>query len=120
MKTIVNQHIRSIIEVGTYVPMVYNEEIKHYQNRVKPNEYCYSITTADNILHVYSKEKTFAIPIKDFDWRMLWDKLGDIPVNDNDELEERFEHFEAGADRIDVWRWFEWFFDITLGDEIYK
>ena len=23
--------------------------------------------------------------IKDFDWRILWDKLGDTPINDEDE-----------------------------------
>ena len=51
---------------------------------------------------------------------MLWDKLGDIPINDNDEIENRFEHFDLGSDISDIWDWFEWFFDISLGIELYS
>ena len=49
---------------------------------------------------------------------MLWDKLEDVPTNDDGEIEEEFQHFTIGSDTIDIWRWFEWFFDICLGDEL--
>lgn len=38
---------------------------------------------------------------------IAWRLLGDVPVNEDDELEEAFFHFEAGTDRSDVWAWFE-------------
>lgn len=37
----------------------------------------------------------------------LWKKLGDVPVNDDGELEEEFLHFPIGTDRETVWSWFE-------------
>lgn len=37
----------------------------------------------------------------------LWDQLTDVPVNQNDELECTFYHFEKCTSRYDVWRWFE-------------
>ncbi len=37
----------------------------------------------------------------------LWDELGDIPVNDHDQIESAFLHFEAGTDKLVIWRWFE-------------
>ncbi len=37
----------------------------------------------------------------------LWDKLGDIPVNNNDEIEKDFLGFPAGTDKLVVWGWFD-------------
>lgn len=37
----------------------------------------------------------------------LWDKLGDIPVNNDDEIEEDFLGFPAGTSKFDVWHWFD-------------
>ena len=37
----------------------------------------------------------------------LWGKLGDIPINDNEEIDEDFLHFKKGTDRYEIWRWFE-------------
>ena len=54
------------------------------------------------------------------EWEVLWDKLGEIPVDEDERIEESFLHFEAGTDVEDIWHWFEGEFDITLGKEIYK
>lgn len=37
----------------------------------------------------------------------LWGELGDIPVNNNDEIEEDFLDFPAGTDKLEVWDWFD-------------
>ena len=37
----------------------------------------------------------------------LWDKLGDIPVNNDDEIEEDFLNFPAGTSKFDVWHCFD-------------
>lgn len=37
----------------------------------------------------------------------LWDKLSDVPVDEQGLLEADFLYFEAGKPREDVWRWFE-------------
>lgn len=39
--------------------------------------------------------------------RRLWAELGDIPINDRDEIEEPFLHFERGTDRFEIWHWFD-------------
>ena len=55
----------------------------------------------------------------------LWSQLKEVPVNNEDELESDFLHFElesdflhfeAGSDKFEVWAWFEETFDITLGE----
>ena len=46
----------------------------------------------------------------------LWKVLGDIPINDEEEIEEDFLHFEAGTFREDIWHWFEETFDMSIGD----
>lgn len=38
---------------------------------------------------------------------IAWKKLGDIPVNNDMELDEDFLHFEKGTEVIEVWSWFE-------------
>lgn len=37
----------------------------------------------------------------------LWNELSDIPVNENDEIEEDFLDFPSGTDKFDVWYWFD-------------
>lgn len=37
----------------------------------------------------------------------LWAEFGNIPINDNDQIEEDFKDFPAGTDKEDVWRWFD-------------
>lgn len=37
----------------------------------------------------------------------LWDKFADIPINNDDEIEEDFMSFDAGTSRFDVWHWFD-------------
>lgn len=37
----------------------------------------------------------------------LWEMFGDIPVNNDDEIEKEFLNFPAGTSKIDVWHWFD-------------
>lgn len=37
----------------------------------------------------------------------LWEMFGDIPVNNDDEIEKEFLNFPAGTSKLDVWHWFD-------------
>jgi len=37
----------------------------------------------------------------------LWKELGDIPINDDEEIDVPFLDFEKGTDRYEIWHWFE-------------
>lgn len=37
----------------------------------------------------------------------LWDKFSEVPVNNNDEIEEDFLSFPVGTSKLDVWHWFD-------------
>lgn len=50
----------------------------------------------------------------------LWEKLGDIPVDVDGEIEEPFLDFEVGTDREEIWHWFEEKFNIRVYDLMYK
>ena len=120
MKKVLNNKIEKIINNGKYIKSHYYETLDMTQKRMSDTDYSYYTTTADNILHFYTKNKSFALNVKDFNWRMLWDKLGNVPVNDDDEIEEAFEHFAENTDKTEIWHWFEWFFDISLGKELFE
>jgi hypothetical protein len=53
------------------------------------------------------------------DPRALWQKLGDIPIDEEENIEEVFEHFPIRTNKYDIWHWFEETFEIILGDWIY-
>lgn len=44
----------------------------------------------------------------------LWQDFGDIPINDNDEIEESFLDFPKGTNRFEIWHWFEETFQISV------
>lgn len=37
----------------------------------------------------------------------LWELFGEVPVNDGDEIQKSFLHFEPGTDRFEIMQWFE-------------
>ena len=37
----------------------------------------------------------------------LWELLGEVPVNDDDEIEEEFLGFLEGTHKEEVWHWFD-------------
>ena len=37
----------------------------------------------------------------------LWESFSDVPINDEDEIEEPFLNFEEGTSRFEVWHWFD-------------
>jgi hypothetical protein len=46
----------------------------------------------------------------------LWTILGDIPINEEEEIETAFLHFSVGTNRYEIWHWFEDTFNITLAE----
>lgn len=46
----------------------------------------------------------------------LWAQLGNIPINEAEEIELPFLHFEAGTHRETIWHWFEDYFDVSVKD----
>lgn len=39
--------------------------------------------------------------------KALWDRLGDVPINENEKIDTDFLHFSEGTHREDIWHWFE-------------
>ena len=118
MKTALNKKIKKKINDGTYYNKPYNESLSDTQKNMKNNQYHYNITTSNNIFHFVYKTGSIDILLKDFDWIILWDKLGDIPCDEDENIEESFEHFNIGTEKFEIWHWFEWFFDIQLGGNV--
>ncbi|MEI8659419.1 hypothetical protein [Vibrio sp. Hal054] len=48
--------------------------------------------------------------------KALYTLLSDVPVNDNDELESDFLHFDKGTHRYDVWHWLEHEYGVTVAE----
>ena len=48
----------------------------------------------------------------------LWEEFGDIPSNNNDEIEEPFLDFPVGTDRFVIWKWFEEKFNISVAVDL--
>lgn len=115
-----NTRMRTFIENGSYTAKKYGQSIESLQSYMGFVDYHYYVTTNDGILNFVTRYETFEIPLNHFDWKMLWDKLSDVPINGDNETENRFEHFDVGTDTYDIWNWFEWFFDISLGVELHS
>lgn len=37
----------------------------------------------------------------------LWGKFADVPINNDDKIEEDFYLWEKGTDRFYIWHWFD-------------
>lgn len=50
--------------------------------------------------------------------QLLWKDLGDVPVNEDECLDEQWCHFERGTNYHDVWHWFEEEFDLSVAEDL--
>jgi len=50
----------------------------------------------------------------------LWEEFSNIPIDENECLEEEFQHFPVGTPREYVWHWFEDYFDLRVYDLMYR
>jgi len=48
----------------------------------------------------------------------VWAALGDVPINDDDEIDLSFMHFEQGTDLHDVWHWIENTYNVSIGNDL--
>jgi len=47
-----------------------------------------------------------------------WELLGSIPVNSEEEIDEKFLDFEKGTCIYEIWRWFEETFNVSVAKDL--
>ena len=48
-------------------------------------------------------DNKFSLPLLE----ILWEEFGDLPINNDDEIEIDFYLWEKGTSRFDIWHWFD-------------
>jgi len=48
----------------------------------------------------------------------VWAALGDIPVDNNMNIELDFLHFPAGTDAMEIWHWIEDTYDVSIAEDL--
>ncbi|KFE28965.1 hypothetical protein FXE84_01370 [Vibrio cholerae] len=48
--------------------------------------------------------------------KCLYELLSDVCINDEEEVDSDFLHFESGTPRVDIWHWLESEFDVSLAE----
>jgi len=81
----------------------------------------------DNLLEIESLEPITkgtiteqSEQLRNLSLKKTWGLFKDVPINENEEIEEQFLSFPIGTCRDDIWHWFEETFNIVLGEYIYK
>jgi len=50
----------------------------------------------------------------------LWEQLGDVPVNEYEEIDIDWHHFKSGTCIYDIWHWFEDEFNLSVAKDLMK
>lgn len=50
------------------------------------------------------------------DYKTLWEELGDVPVDENENIDVDWRQFPKGTFRVDIWHWFEEEYGISVGE----
>ena len=48
----------------------------------------------------------------------LWKQLGDIPITNQDLIDEPFLHFPIGTEKEEIWHWFEEEFNLSIVEDL--
>ena len=52
--------------------------------------------------------------------RELWKELGDVPVNDDEEIDEPWNGFEKGTEIYYIWHWFEETYNCSIVEDLQR
>jgi len=80
----------------------------------------------DRVLHLSEKEleELEELISKRITAKKLWEELGDVAVNVDDEIDEEFLveelgiTFDRGTDKEYIWHWFEETFNISIAQDL--
>jgi hypothetical protein len=50
--------------------------------------------------------------------QILWSELADVPINDDEEIDQDYLHFNSGTPCVDIWHWFENRFNLSIGKDL--
>lgn len=50
--------------------------------------------------------------------KKLWSDFEDIPIDEDDDIDVPFLHFEKGANRFQIWHWFEETYNCSIVDDL--
>ena len=107
----VNEILKECVANGNYQPMRYHTGDADIQEK-----FDYAFCTKEDTFRLQTIKGFVECPLNEVNHKILWNRLGDIPTNEDNEIEEPFLHFGVGTETTDIWIWFEWFFDIQLGE----
>ena len=48
----------------------------------------------------------------------LWLSLGNITVDENDQIEQGWGDFPAGTDKFTIWHWIEETYDVSIAEDL--
>lgn len=119
MKAVLNNKIENIVNRGNYFSRDYSKSISQHQVEMNNSQYYYYLSNDKKDFHFIHKNGEIVLPLKDVNFEIFWDELGNVPVNEDGDIEESFEHFQAGTEVEEIWHWFEEFFDISIGEEFF-
>ena len=50
----------------------------------------------------------------------VWELLSDVPVTEDDDIDEPFLDFPKGTDKFEIWHWFEETFDVSIAQRYFN
>lgn len=61
---------------------------------------------------------TYIIKVDKETAQRMWRELGDIPIDEDECIEEEFYGFYPGTHREDIWHWFESTFNLNVAEDL--
>lgn len=50
--------------------------------------------------------------------KQIWEELSDIPIDNNDEIETDFSHWEKGTNKIEIWKDIEEIYGVSIVNDL--
>lgn len=69
------------------------------------NKYCSDVNTPAEVEDTWCEDCGDHTGLETI--QELWNRFSEIPINNDDEIEQKFLYFLPGTSRFDVWHWFD-------------
>lgn len=109
-------HVFCVEHNGDFFQTVYPEPLGELSAYFEHENDAYYELIMDRISQKYGSKWPINDPLNAA--QKLWEVLEDYTVDEDDNIEKAFLHFEAGTDRFTIWHWFESYFGVSIVEDL--
>jgi len=109
-----NKTVENILECRKRVEREINRPLTETEQNIVRISFLFGRNTVydEAIKEAHEKDKATKVVHE------VWAELGNVIVDEDDNIEQGWKHFPPGANKLEIWHWIEETYDVSIAEDL--